>query len=673
MVLMARSTAYQDKLKSSLISLKDAKQLQFEHHPTAPKQLKLPHPGEGFLIPYFDLTGKRIKNKWRYRYLVDTRDAIARQTAKKSLRYVGPSGEAPGAYYPPLVDWRAVIANTEQPVIITEGELKAACATLAGYPAIGLGGVWSFQAKKHHTTFLPELEEMTWDGRPVYIIFDSDARSNPDVAAARNKLAKRLGERRALVHSVDLPDLPEVQKVGLDDYVRERGIESLVALMEAAEPWQALQELYALNEEVVYVREPGYVLRVDNRQRLQPRAFVEHAYANRIYMEEIPTRDGEVKVVERSAAQQWLKWPGRAEVKKVVYEPGQPAFINNTFNTWKGWGLEPTTGDTKLWDQLLRHLFGNDREAQEWFENWLAYPLQYPGTKLYTSAVVWGSQHGTGKSLIGDTMLRIYGENGGVIRGRELVASHNEWAENKQFIVGDDVSGDDKRETADLLKAMITSEVLRINPKYISAFTMRDCINYYFSSNHPDAFYMEDTDRRMFIHEVRSSPMPRAFYDAYRTWYRGPGAAAVFGKMLERDVSAFDPTHPALLTSSKEEMLELGRSDLGSWVSALKSDPDSVLRMGNVVSRARLFTSAQLRAFYDPTDSKRVTSNGLSREMKRAGIERAYGGRQIPTSQGGLRLWIVRDTSELLAIDSPTVLGQIYDREHNHTTRMKIA
>lgn len=35
------------------------------------------------------------------------------------------------------------------------------------------------------------------------------------------------------------------------------------------------------------------------------------------------------------------------------------------------------------------HIFRNDSESREWFEQWVAYPLQYPGSKLYSAVVLW--------------------------------------------------------------------------------------------------------------------------------------------------------------------------------------------------------------------------------------------------------------------------------------------
>ncbi|MFZ0630231.1 MAG: hypothetical protein WA374_09135 [Acidobacteriaceae bacterium] len=37
----------------------------------------------------------------------------------------------------------------------------------------------------------------------------------------------------------------------------------------------------------------------------------------------------------------------------------------------------------------------------------MAYPLQYPGTKLYSAVVLWTAQQGVGKSLLGYTMQQI--------------------------------------------------------------------------------------------------------------------------------------------------------------------------------------------------------------------------------------------------------------------------
>jgi hypothetical protein len=72
---------------------------------------------------------------------------------------------------------------------------------------------------------------------------------------------------------------------------------------------------------------------------------------------------------------------------------------------------------------------------------------------------------GTGKTLLGYTLARIYGQNFIKIKIKDLYDTW--WAENRQFVLGDEITGSDKRAEADMMKAMITQEEVNINIKYI--------------------------------------------------------------------------------------------------------------------------------------------------------------------------------------------------------------
>jgi hypothetical protein len=98
---------------------------------------------------------------------------------------------------------------------------------------------------------------------------------------------------------------------------------------------------------------------------------------------------------------------------------------------------------------------------------------------------------------------KIYGQNFIKIKSKDLYDTW--WAENRQFVLGDEISGSDKRAEADMMKAMITQEEVNINIKYIPQFSIPDCVNYYLTSNHADALFLEDEDRRFFVHEVWSA------------------------------------------------------------------------------------------------------------------------------------------------------------------------
>lgn len=661
-----------NKLSLSALDATDVKALRFAAYTAddAGKQLKsLPNYHAGFLIPYFDLEG-RVTKFWRYRYLESTKTGFDALTTKKELRYAQPGRSLNEIYIPPVggTNWKSVAANPEIPLVITEGELKAACATKLGFPTIGLGGVWCFKSNNARMPLLPMFHEFQWRERIVYICYDSDAVTNPQVMTAENALARELMLLGAQPFIVRIPFLEkDNKKIGLDDYLVDEGVDAFRDLLDNAAEWRAAVELFALNQEVVYVRDPGVILHMEDLRRIAPRAFVDHAYSTRIYYEEQVTDKG-TKMVERSAAKEWLKWPHRAEVQRVTYEPGADRITRkNELNVWSGWSCDPEPGDVTPWKDLLDFIFGKNNPHRKWFEQWCAYPLQNPGTKLYSSPVIWGRKHGTGKSLIGYTLGKIYGSNFTEISDENIKQLHNEWAENKQFVMGDEITSGDKRGMADHLKSMITRKLLRLNPKYIPSYTVPDRINYYFTSNHPDSFFLEDDDRRFFIHEVRGDPMPKTFYNAYEKWMGkdeeiGPGIPALFAYLLSMDLSDFDPTGHAPVTEAKRDMIDGGRSDLASWVAMLRDDPDTVLRIDKQVLSFDLWRAEDLLLLYDPQEKGKVTANGLARELRRAGFVRPCGTIGCRTSQGQVRLWAVRNERQYDGY-GPNELGAAYDKE----------
>ena len=103
--------------------------------------LGLPIQKAGFKIPYHDFQGL-LTTFWRFRFLERTNEGFAALTDKKDVRYLQPKKSVNEVYIPPIINWGKVIADATIPIVITEGELKAACACAVGIPTLGLGGVW---------------------------------------------------------------------------------------------------------------------------------------------------------------------------------------------------------------------------------------------------------------------------------------------------------------------------------------------------------------------------------------------------------------------------------------------------------------------------------------------------------------------------------------------------
>jgi len=628
------------------------------------------------VIPYFDPKGKPLKahKAWpefyRLRYLGEVEVKGFKDAAGvKPNRYSQPRNTGVCAYLPQFVDWETLRQDVTEPLLITEGELKSSKATAEGFPTIGLGGVYNFRSSNQGMFFLPELEEFEWARRKVTIVYDSDYQSNPMICSAINALAEELQERGALVFVATLENVyaDENRKTGLDDFLVERGDDALIEVLKAAEPLGMTKRLWQMNNEVVYVRDPGMVVALKTAQKMDCSKFTAHSdWATQSVPERKVKSDGSIVTLKSSAAPMWIKWPLRRVVDKLSYMPGQERFFEEEgliyLNQWKGWGVKPSKGTVKPWLDLIDFLFaGAEKGAKEWFLDWCAYPIQFPGTKLFSAVIVHGRFTGTGKTLAGYTLARIYGQNFIKIKSKDLYDTW--WAENRQFVLGDEISGSDKRAEADMMKAMITQEEVNINIKYIPQFSIPDCVNYYLTSNHADALFLEDEDRRFFVHEVQGAPLDEEFYKAYDKWLKKDGGAGYLMQwFLDRNLSNFNPKAPALRTAARERMILSGKSDVDTWLVELRESPSSKLRMGQMRHQRDLFTAKELLAMYESEHDRQVGKiggNGMSRALARSGFKQVYNGQPLPSADGKQgRYYAVRNADRWNTVKDRKVLAK---------------
>lgn len=611
----------------------------------APKQPSLK-------IPYLDPKGKDT-DFYRIRLLGGI-NGFAHQM-EKPLRYLQPPSSGIQVYFPKVddLDWMQVLANPEAPIIITEGEIKALAASLVGLPTLGLGGVDSWRSKATKTSLIRDLEAIPWKGRKTYICYDSDVSVKPQVADAARRLAEELGSRGARVYDAGLVS-PDGSKVGLDDFIVRFGVDALVLHLQEAPEFKEVQELHKFNSRFVFIRAMAQIYEETTCHFYDSNKFMNAVEANAIYQVVKPTPNGGMRTEKRSVAKDWIMWPSRRTVQAVNYVPGSDNLIhtdkNGTLelNVWRGWGALPKKGNIDPWRKLFRYLTGGESDAtRQWFERWLAYPLQKPGAKLYTAVAMWGAQTGTGKTLLGETMIRIYGSNGQRIGAKQLSSAYNSWAQRKQFIMGDEITGNDSRGHADELKGLLTGEWIRINEKYQPEYDLPNCVNFYFTSNHPDAFFLDDYDRRFLILEAPDVRMVQEEYTDYHKWLYGEGPSALFDYLLRVDLGDFDPRAPALRTRAHEIMVESNRSDVGRFITLVITDPEQAKHQYMVPKEVELFSARELLLFYDPRKEKKVSEKAVIVELQKQGALKVLGGAQIRVpGKGRARLYAVREMNK---------------------------
>jgi Domain of unknown function (DUF3854) len=128
---------------------------------------------------------------------------------------------------------REFLRDPAVPLWITEGVKKVDALRSQGFCAIGLMGVWNWRGRNSvgGTLALADWEEITLKGREVYIAFDSDVTTKPQVKAALTRFQGFLTNRGARPHVVLLP-AKGPEKVGMDDYLLTDSADELKALAE---------------------------------------------------------------------------------------------------------------------------------------------------------------------------------------------------------------------------------------------------------------------------------------------------------------------------------------------------------------------------------------------------------------------------------------------------------
>ena len=640
------------KLKDSGLTAKDAERLGFE--PLTAQQVHaklgrdLTFHRAGFQIPYFTMQGKK-NCFYRFRYLeYDNGKGFSRLThansnakpLKNDVRYVQPRDTAPQIYLPPMVPWTKIAKAVDIPLIITEGELKAACACKHDIATLGLGGVWSFKSTNAGLHLLPTLQEFQWQERPVYICFDSDASSNPNVCAAENALAHEFTKLGAEVYICRLPSL-DGKKTGLDDFLTKQGKQVFEEkVRKPATLYTACEELFKLNSEVVYVRHPGCIVELETYERMTPRAFVEHAYSDRIWYETVQGGKQQ-KLVERCAPKEWLKWPHRAQVQRMQFIPGRPQYVDGVMNLWQGWGCQPwpdpvTEKDIMPWVEFRDRLLGGlTTEHVAWAIGWMAYHVQHPDVKQRQSILIWSRVQGNGKNWFAETLFPIYNSPVAVRRGQHYAETLNEetiirdtrntWAEAKLLVVVDDLTYR-AQESYERLKPIITRTTVSVDPKYIPPFTINDFCSLWVTTNRSDSLRLDDTDRRLFIHEATNPPMTAEQQDSYKHFLEQEhGYRKLFRYLLDYDCAAagYNPESYAPQTTAKLRLLSESASNVVGWARRLRDDPDSTLRIGKCALPYSLWRGSELLRLYhtDYPDSREPDSN-VYQALRAAGFRR---------------------------------------------------
>ena len=265
------------------------------------------------------------------------------------------------------------------------------------------------------------------------------------------------------------------------------------------------------------------------------------------------------------AARDWKLRPDRkvARYDEVGFDPTEndPRVV---CNLWGGWPTQPKPGNCQPLLDLLQFLCSletNASQAYDWTLKWMAFPLQHHGAKMKSTLVFHGMQ-GAGKNLFFDAWVSLFGEYGGTVDQLAVESQFNDWASRKLALIFDEVvARNELYFLKNRIKALITGDTIRINPKNLSAWTERNHCNGVWLSNELHPCAVETLDRRHFI--VYTPPALSAeFYREIAGCLKQGGAAALHHHLLQLPLGDFDEHAKPPMTDAKLAVQQLSAGSI---------------------------------------------------------------------------------------------------------------
>ena len=611
-------------LKRSGLTANDYKTLQLEVMTAQETKKFVGEDRASYKIPYFNLAGERTAFA-RVRFIESRYGRAFRK--QSSFRYSQPFNSSPHIYYAPYLDWKAIAKDPSWPILITEGEKKAAKACREGIACIALGGVYAFKSSKRQQNIIPDFDDIVWNDREIEICYDADVMLKAEVRQALEVIAQELNQRYspASINFVDInAETMAGPKTGLDDYLIAHGREGFDSLPRRL--YQSIEMMQEINERICFVEK--HHLFYDKKVHNFFKSFqqLRESFMN---MGEIAIDGGKRTAL---VIDLWARNKNRSTVRDVVYSPGKPEVTErNDFNIWIPPRLRPKRGDPRDWLEMVHHVY---QGFATWFMQWLAYPVQHPGAKLLQAVFVHGAQ-GVGKTFIVDPVMEfVYGpHNFYRLSNDDIQDRFNAYASHTQFVVTNEIyfsNMRDRRMIMSGLKDSVTREKVTVNEKFQPKMTYRDHCNYYLTSNHADALVLDPDDRRFFVVEAPSEKLDLAFYGRVDEYVRNGGTARIMNHLLnDVDCSTFNPKGDALFTPHKEAVIGLSKDVFTEYMEKISFSAQTTLMHNGMSPDQELYTaddimkkfSYEYPRYYAPITMAKVghalINNGIERRRVR--------------------------------------------------------
>lgn len=220
----------------------------------------------------------------------------------------------------------------------------------------------------------------------------------------------------------------------------------------------------------------------------------------------------------------------------------------------------------------IRHICGEREAVAAALLDWLAFCVQNPGAKIRYAVLIQGIE-GDGKTTIGDLLGHVMGQpNIAKISNNSIKSDFSGWAMGACVGVIEELrmQGHNRFDVMNAVKELVTNDVIPVIKKGLDQINVPNTMNYFATTNHPDALPLSSNDRRWMViftpwrdlaqFETTIGQDAQAYFSQLHAAIQ-QHAPALRRWLLDRDLSTFNPNARALLTDEKATMINLGEPD----------------------------------------------------------------------------------------------------------------
>lgn len=281
----------------------------------------------------------------------------------------------------------------------------------------------------------------------------------------------------------------------------------------------------------------------------------------------------------------WFESGLRRQYDAIYFAPGQSVGPRE-LNTWRGFAVEPRD-DPQGWSRLKSHLLNNvaqgDQAGYDYILNWLAFGVQRLDKRTGTALVLQGTK-GAGKSILIVLYGYLFGTHKWVTAiSEDIVGRFNAHLETTLLLGVEEAFAPQNRAADGTLKDLITTDTLRVEDKFFSAWTAPNHLRIIMTSNNDQVVRADGFDRRYAVFEVLSPHQNdpdarRKYFGEMVEQMETGGYEAMLGELLDREITSWNPEGiPETDALKRQKRLNLSNDPIAAWYYSRLEDSIDIL------------------------------------------------------------------------------------------------